>query len=146
MRELPHVTVATVVCKADRFLLVKESSAGKTVYNQPAGHVEAGESVLDAALRETLEETGWQVELSHYLGTYQHDARENGVSYIRHCFVASALRQQCQQPPDADIEAAVWLTREQVKHLQAELRSPMVWRAIEDYCQGQHYPLSIFKS
>ncbi|MEQ8313872.1 MAG: NUDIX hydrolase [Gammaproteobacteria bacterium] len=146
MNELPHVTVATVVCEADRFLLVKESSAGKTVYNQPAGHVETGESVQQAAIRETLEETGWQVELTHYLGTYQHDAAENGISYVRHCFIAAAVRQQSEQPLDTDIEAAVWLTREQVEGLQAELRSPMVWRAIEDYCQGQYFSLSIFKS
>lgn len=144
--QLPHVTVATVVFSDGKFLLVKERSGNRLVYNQPAGHVEPGESIMDAALRETLEETGWEVKLTHYLGTYQHDAHENGVSYVRHCFIANPQQCQSDTPLDGDIESTVWLSREAVESLQDELRSPMVWRAIEDYFQGEYFPLSLFKS
>lgn len=143
---LPHVTVATVVSAEGRFLLVKERSGSEIVYNQPAGHVEAGEAIMDAALRETLEETGWEVELTHYLGTYQYHSAGNGISYVRHCFIAAVVEQKSMQPLDSDIESAVWLTREEVENLQDELRSPMVWRAIEDYLQGQYFSLSLFKT
>ncbi|MCG8414276.1 MAG: NUDIX hydrolase [Pseudomonadales bacterium] len=142
--ELPHVTVATVVPREGRFLMVRERSDGLLVYNQPAGHVEPEESILDAAIRETLEETAWHIHLESYLGTYQHVAN-NGISYIRHCFVASAGNHDPQRELDQDIEAALWLSADEIAGLQDQLRSPMVWRAIEDYVAGNTYPLSLFK-
>ncbi len=145
MTDLPHVTVATVVFDKDRFLLVREQDGEHTVYNQPAGHVEPGETILAAALRETLEETGWEVELTGYLGTYQYHAPGNDTHYVRHCFIALPLSQVSDSPPDQDIESAVWLTRQQVMGLQDELRSPMVLRAIDDYLHAEHFPLSLFR-
>lgn len=142
--DLPHVTVATVVVKDGSFLMVRERSDGLVVYNQPAGHVENGETILDAAIRETLEETAWHIHLESYLGTYQHIA-DNGISYVRHCFVASALEHAADRALDEDIEAALWLSAEDIAGLQDQLRSPMVWRAIEDYNSGTRYPLSLFK-
>lgn len=139
------MTVATVVCDDNRFLLVRERDDGRLVYNQPAGHVEPGEAIADAALRETLEETGWRVSLQSYLGTYQYHAPNNGIHYVRHCFIARPLQQINDSPPDSDIEAAIWLTRDEVVGLQDKLRSPMVLRAIDDYQNAPHYPLSVFR-
>ncbi len=146
MHDKPHLTVATVICKDQKFLLVQERDHGRTVYNQPAGHVEAGESIIAAAQRETLEETGWQVALTSYLGTYQYHAASNGIHYVRHCFIASPEQQISDTPPDTDIEAAIWLSHQEVLDLQDALRSPMVLRAIDDYLNAPHYPLSIFRS
>ena len=92
MHQLPHITVATIVERAGKFLMVKENSGGRLVYNQPAGHVEVKESLLDAAIRETLEETAWRVNLEKLLGIYQYTSPENGITYIRHCFICESYR------------------------------------------------------
>ena len=86
----PHLTVATVVEDQGRFLLVEETVGGKPVFNQPAGHVEPFESLKDAAIRETLEETGWEIELTAWQGLYVYHSPRNGVTYYRHCFASLA--------------------------------------------------------
>ena len=78
MHEAPHITVASVVQQAGRFLMVKENADGRTVYNQPAGHLELGESLIAAAERETLEETGWRVRATAFLGIYHYTSQHNG--------------------------------------------------------------------
>ncbi len=90
----PHATVAVVAeDEQGRFLLVEEESHGKVVFNQPAGHIEEGEAILDAVRREALEETGWQVEPESFLGVYTYKAPANGVTYYRFCYAAKAIRQ-----------------------------------------------------
>lgn len=145
MSELPHITVATVIPDGDKFLMVRENSDGELVYNQPAGHVELGETILQAAVRETLEETAWHVELQSFLGVYQHKAESSGITYMRHCFIAQAIRCDESRNLDPDIDEALWLTKNEIRDLQDKLRSPMVWRAIEDYESGDCYPLSLFR-
>ena len=145
MNNLPRITVATVVALEKRFLMVRERAQNKMVYNQPAGHVEVGETLQAAAERETLEETGWQVQIQSVLGVYSYPQSANGIHYLRHCFIAAPEQQLYSQPPDADIESALWLTLEELQGLKAQLRSPMVWRALEDYLAGEAYPLSLLK-
>lgn len=145
MKNLPHITVATVVPHEGRFLMVRERERNKLVYNQPAGHVEVGETLLAAAVRETHEETGWQVQIQSLIGVYSYPQSANGIHYLRHCFTATPEQQLHSQPPDADIESALWLTLEELRGLKAQLRSPMVLRAIEDYLAGEAYPLSLLK-
>ena len=99
MHELPHITVATIVERDGKFLMVRENSGGRLVYNQPAGHVEPSETLFDAALRETLEETAWRVELKQLLGIYQYTSAENGITYIRHCFIAKAIEPRTGTKP-----------------------------------------------
>ncbi len=137
----PHATVATIVEQQNKLLIVEELSHGKRVMNQPAGHVNENESIFDAAIRETLEETGWQVHLTAFIGTYIYRAPENGVTYYRFCFAAQPDKQLTEQLDD-DIIAAHWLTREQIKQQHALLRSPLVTRCIEDYDTRPHLPLS----
>ena len=139
-----HVTVATVVQQDDRFLLVEERSEGFShlVYNQPAGHVESGESLIQAALRETLEETAWQVEIQHFLGIYTYTPPMfPDRSYFRFAFLAKPLR-DTQQALDSDIVRATWLTLDQLQS-SARARSPLVIQAIEDALAGKKYPLSL---
>ena len=145
MTELPHTTVATVVVDDGKFLMVREMSGDRFVYNQPAGHLEVGESLLEAALRETLEETAWHIELQNYLGVYQHQSTENGISYVRHCFTAKPVKQDLKRNLDPDIESVHWLRKNEIIDLQDKLRSPMVLRAIEDYLSGDCFPLSMFR-
>ena len=125
--------------------MVRERSLDELVYNQPAGHVEVGETLLAAAERETLEETGWHVRIQSLLGVYSYPQSANGIHYLRHCFIATPEKQLYAQPPDAEIESALWMTLEEMQGLKAQLRSPMVLRAIEDYLAGEAYPLSLLK-
>ncbi|MEQ9546624.1 MAG: NUDIX hydrolase [Marinobacter sp.] len=139
----PHATVAVIVeDDQGRFLLVEEVSSGLVVFNQPAGHIEEDEAILDAVKRETLEETGWQVEPVHFLGLYTYKAPANGVTYYRFCYSARAVKKVTDQLDDGII-AAHWLTPEEIASLGGQLRSPLVLRCIEDYRNGRRFPLDV---
>ena len=142
MHQIPHITVATIVEREGKFLMVKENSGGRLVYNQPAGHVEVKESLLDAAIRETLEETAWRVNLEKLLGIYQYTSPENGITYIRHCFIAKAIEPRTERDLDEDIAEAVWVSLEELEQRESEMRSPLVLEVIRDYLKGVSYPLS----
>jgi ADP-ribose pyrophosphatase YjhB (NUDIX family) len=141
MQQLPHITVATVVERDGKFLMVREKSHGRLVYNQPAGHVELNESLLEAARRETLEETAWRVKLDKLLGIYQYTSPDNGVTYIRHCFIATAIEPRTELDLDDDISEAVWISFEELQKHESEMRSPLVLDVIRDYKSGVAYPL-----
>ncbi|MCK2147884.1 MULTISPECIES: NUDIX hydrolase [Marinobacter] len=139
----PHATVAVIVEDQEgRFLVVEETSGGRVVFNQPAGHVEEDEAILDAVKRETLEETGWEVEPEHFLGVYTYKAPANGVTYYRFCYSAKALKQVSEEL-DTGIIAAHWLLLEDIRELKDQLRSPLVLDCIEDYRNGRRYPLDV---
>ena len=139
----PHATVAVIVeDQQGRFLLVEERIDGETVFNQPAGHIEEGEAVTEAAVREALEETGWDVEPQAFLGMYRYIAPANGITYFRFCFIASPLRRVTGQLDDG-IVAAHWLTLDQIRNRQDRLRSPMVLDCILDYREGRRFPLDV---
>lgn len=138
----PHAVVATIVEKDGKFLLVEEVVDGRTVYNQPAGHVDENESIFTAALRETLEETAWKVEITDLVGIYTLKSEKPGVTYYRFCFAATAL-EQTDFPLDHGIVGPRWFTLEEVKGLGTQLRSPLVVKCIEDYLAGRRFPLDI---
>lgn len=146
MQWFPHVTVATVIEQNDRFLLVHERSDGLEVYNQPAGHWEENETLADAALRETREETGWDVELTHLIGMSHYISPINGFTYLRISFAAKPLKPIPDARLDPDIIEAVWLTHGEIKSKQAQLRSPLVLNDITRYQLGERYPLSLIKA
>ena len=141
----PHITVATVVEERGRFLLVEEMAEGRAVFNQPAGHLEANESLTEAALRETLEETGWEVELTAVVGIYLYTAPSNCVTYQRVCFAGKALRKIPDSPLDEGIIGPRWLTRDELASQPQRWRSDLVLRCIDDYLQGERFPLSLIR-
>lgn len=144
----PDVTVATIVECDGRYLMVEETSGGKLVLNQPAGHLEPNESLACAALRETLEETGWSVELTSFLGAFQWTAPAvedggSGKQYLRFAFIAEAVSHDPARRLDEGIEQALWLSREEIHAQATRLRSPLVLRVLEDYWAGRRYPLDL---
>ncbi|APP82400.1 NUDIX hydrolase [Xanthomonas hortorum] len=138
----PDVTVATVVVRDGRFLQVEETIGGRLLLNQPAGHLEPNESLLDAAVRETLEETGWDVQLTQFIGTYQWVA-PSGQCFLRFAFVAEALTHHPERSLDTGVVRALWMTPEELRSAAGRLRSPLVWDVVRDYLSGQRYPLAL---
>jgi 8-oxo-dGTP pyrophosphatase MutT (NUDIX family) len=134
----PDVTVACIVPHAGKFLLVEEDVRGMRVLNQPAGHLEPDESLPAAALRETREETGWDISLTHLVGIYQW-ANADG-SFLRFTFAAEPVRHDPARPLDAGIVRAVWMTHDEIA-ASRNLRSPMVLRGVEDFIAGRSAPL-----
>lgn len=136
-----HVVVAVVVERDGRFLLVEEDIGGATLLNQPAGHWEAGETLIEAARREALEETAWDVEPTAFLGIYEFKPPELEYTFLRIAFVADALRHHPQRKLDQGILGAVWMTRDEIAASSARHRGPAVLRCVDDYLRGQRYPL-----
>ena len=136
----PDLTVAAIVERDKRFLLVEERIRGQLVLNQPAGHVEAGESLLQAAVRETLEETAWQFHPTAWLGAYQWQ-RTNGGSTLRFAIVGTVDGFDAQRPLDPPVQSTHWVTREDMQQRAAQLRSPLVLRCVDDYFAGVRLPL-----
>lgn len=139
----PDVTVATIVVRDGRLLVVEERAQGRLVFNQPAGHLEPDETLLDAALRETREETGWDVRLTSFVGAYQWKATETGRHYLRFAFAAEPVRHDPDRALDEGIVQTHWLTPAELQQAQARHRSPLVWQAVEDYLGGRRYPLDM---
>ncbi len=143
-RWTPHVTVATVVVRDGHLLLVEERIDGRDVLNQPAGHLEPGESLAAAAVRETLEETGWAVRLSAFIGVYQWTAPD-GTAFLRFAYAAEPVSHDPARPLDEGILRALWLSPADLQAEHARLRSPLVWEVVADYLGGQRHPLSIVR-
>lgn len=138
-----HVTVASVIEDNGRFLLVEELQRGRLVLNQPAGHLEPGESLIEAAMRETLEETGWTVDIQGLVGVGLYTAPSNGVTYYRTTFFGRPLSHDPLRTLDTGIERALWLTPAEMQVEAERLRSPLVAKAVEHYLAGHRYPLSL---
>ncbi|WP_026244582.1 NUDIX hydrolase [Dasania marina] len=142
----PHVTVATIIERDKQFLLVEEMSHGKQVYNQPAGHLDPNETLQQAAVRETLEETGWAIELQGLVGVALYESPHNGVTYHRTTFYGKALNHHPELPLDDGIVRAVWMSYEEILASSDKLRSRLVLSAIEQYQNGHLYPLNFIYS
>ena len=138
----PHATVATIVEQNGKYLLVEEVVEGTPVLNQPAGHIEEHESIQAAAIRETLEETGWHVKLTDLVGIYNYLA-PNGVTYYRFSFAAEAVQQVPGAQLDYGIIGPVWLSLDELQARRSQWRSPLVRRCIEDFAAGKRYPLDL---
>ncbi|MBI1421842.1 MAG: NUDIX domain-containing protein [Gammaproteobacteria bacterium] len=136
-----HVTVASVVERNGKFLLVQETAGGKTVINQPAGHLEDQESLLDAVVRETLEETAWHFKPSALIGIYRW-RHPSGDTFLRFCFTGELSHEEAGRALDAGIEQVLWLERDALAQRAEMLRSPLVLQCIDDYLAGQRIALS----
>ena len=139
----PNVTVAAVVMRDGKFLLVEEETEAGLAFNQPAGHLEEGESLLDAVVRETLEETAYHFKPTHLVGiyTWQHPTKK--LTYLRFAFGGELHGYEADRPLDEGIVAARWLTLDEIKATQARHRSPLILRCIEDMLAGKTCPLDL---
>ena len=146
MNWTPHVTVACVLQRDHKFLLVEERIDGQLVLNQPAGHWEQGETLIEASVRETLEETAWRYQPSYLTGIYQWQHPETVETYLRFCFTGELLAHDPQRKLDKEIEQVVWLDEEQLKARADEHRSPLVQQCIDDYIDGQRFELSLIQA
>ena len=135
------VTVAAVIERAGKFLMVEERSGSGLVLNQPAGHLEQGESLLAAVTRETLEDTGHRFDPDQVVGFYLWHSLDAETTYFRVAFCGDAEPSADVAALDDGIVAVHWLTRPQLVARAHQLRSPMVLRCIDDYLAGQRYPL-----
>ena len=138
----PDITVAAVVERAGRFLIVQERAARRVVLNQPAGHLEDGESLPQAVVRETLEETGYSFVPEAVTGVYLWQGPA-GRTFLRVAFAGAVGDRADGASLDRAIIRTAWITREQLREREAELRSPLVLRCIDDYLDGARYPLEL---
>ena len=141
----PNVVVAAIIEHDGRFLLVEEEADGEIVLNQPAGHLDEGETLIDAVIRETFEETAWHVEPTALLGVYRWPHPDKKITYLRFAFIARAVREEIGRTLDHGCLRALWLTPEEIRAQRARHRSPQVERCLNDYTAGQRYPLSLLK-
>jgi len=141
----PNVVVAAIVEQDGKFLLVEEKAEGKLVLNQPAGHLDEGESLLNAVVRETLEETAWHFEPQALLGVYRWPHPTKNITYLRFAFIGQVTRHEPERRLDKGIVRAVWMTAEEIRAEKARHRSPQVERCLNDYLAGQRFSLDLLK-
>ena len=139
----PDVTVAAVAQHEGRFLFVEERVRGRVVINQPAGHLEDGETFLEAVVRETLEETGWDFEPSAVVGVYLWRPGHMNRSFLRVAFAGELSAHDPNRPLDRGILGTRWMTKDELAAAQLRLRSPLVLRCVEDYLAGTRYPCGL---
>jgi 8-oxo-dGTP pyrophosphatase MutT (NUDIX family) len=139
----PNVTVAAVVERAGRFLLVEEHTVRGRLLNQPAGHLDPGESLTEAVAREILEETAYIFKPTALLGVYQYHHPDDEVTYLRFAFTGEITGHEAGRALDEGIIHAVWLAPDDIRREAARHRSPLVMRCIDDYLAGRRYPLAV---
>lgn len=143
MRWRPNVTVAAVIEQDGRFLLVEERVDGRRLLNQPAGHLEPGESLVEAVVRETLEETARAFEPLGLVGVYRWRPPGSELTFLRFAFYGRAGAREPGRTLDAPILDTHWLAPQALHARPEALRSPLVLRCIEDYLAGRRYPLEL---
>jgi 8-oxo-dGTP pyrophosphatase MutT (NUDIX family) len=143
MRWTPHVTVAAIAERQGALLFVEEAIAGRLVLNQPAGHWEEDESLIDAVRREVLEETGYGFAPEALTGIYRWDVPDRDLTYLRFVFAGEVGIAPVRDTLDRNILRTLWLSPEELAAERARLRSPMVLRCVQDYLAGRRFPLEI---
>ena len=139
----PNVTVAAVIERDGKFLLVEEETAQGIRFNQPAGHLEADESLLTAVAREVLEESAYHFIPQHLLGIYRWHSAASNTTYLRFAFSGIITAHEADRPLDTGILQALWLTIDEIRSNQERHRSPLVLRCVEDYLGNKRYPLDL---
>ena len=139
----PNVTVAAIVEQTGKFLLVEEETPDGVLFNQPAGHLENGESPLEGVIREAWEETAYRFTPTALLGVYQWKQPARDITYLRFAFIGKVAGHDPTQPLDTGIIRAVWMTPEEIRATRTRHRSPQVLSCVEHYLAGQRFPLSV---
>jgi 8-oxo-dGTP pyrophosphatase MutT (NUDIX family) len=139
----PELTVAAVVKQHDRFLMIEEMVRDRAVFNQPAGHVEPGESLIEAVVRETREESAWDFVPDAITGIYLYTDKATARTYLRVVFTGQLLSHHAEQALDDGILRTLWLGRPDLLARRARLRSPLVLRSIDDFLAGHRLPVDM---
>jgi len=145
----PNVTVAALMERYGRFLLVEEETDDGVRFNQPAGHLDEGESLVEACSREALEETAHAFTPTELVGVYQWPrpkmANEGDITYLRFAFAGKVGAHETARQLDTGILRAVWLTPAEIEASTARHRSPLVWQCVRDYLAGRRFPLDVIR-
>ena len=139
----PNVTVAAIIERDGKFLLVEEETDEGVRFNQPAGHLECNESLTDAVIREALEETGYTFAPKFVVGVYNWRHPGKDVTYLRFAFGGEITGHDATRQLDAGILGARWLSLDEVRANAGQHRSPLILRCIEDWQAGKRYPLDL---
>jgi len=139
----PSVTVAAIIECDGRFLLVEEETGAGVRLNQPAGHLDEGESLVEACAREALEETAHAFTPTELVGIYQWLRPQGDITYLRFAFAGKVGARETARPLDAGILRAVWLTPADIEASASRHRSPLVLQCIRDYLAGRRFPLDV---
>ena len=139
----PNVTVAAVVEREGAFLLVEEQTGDGIRYNQPAGHLEAGESLVDAVIREALEESACDFTPEALLGIYQYQQTRSGTTYLRFAFTGSLSAPRPGRALDTGILRTLWMPVDEIHACRNRHRSPLLLQCVEDYLRGIRHPLHL---
>ncbi len=141
----PDVTVAAIIEQDNHFLMVEEFSQGKLVLNQPAGHLEDGETLIQAVEREVNEETAWIFHPEAVVGLYLYPSSTRSTTYLRVCFTGSCSNFDPEQTLDHGIQQALWMSLDEIRTQSERLRSPSIMASFEDYLNGHRFPLEYLK-
>ena len=139
----PNTTVAAIIERDNKFLLVEEITERGNRFNQPAGHLEDGETLVQAVIRETMEEAAYEFTPEFLLGVYQWKHTLNDTTYLRFAFIGKAGVHYPMQELDEGIVQAVWMDIDEIRDKANLMRSPQILSCIEDYLAGKRYPLEV---
>lgn len=142
----PNVTVAAIVERDGRFLLVEEETEDGLRFNQPAGHLDEGESLVTACAREALEETAWGFMPTALIGIYQWPRPQRDITYLRFAFAGELGAYEAGRALDTGILRAVWMTADEIRATAERHRSPLVGQCVNDYLIGRRFPLDLFRN
>lgn len=143
MQWKPNTTVAAIVEQDGKFLMVEETTAEGMRINQPAGHLEQGESLIQAVIRETNEETAYDFTPQNLLGIYHWQRPDKEITYLRFAYIGKVGVHRPDQKLDDGILRSVWMSIDELRASQTIHRSPQVLKCVEDYLAGQRYPLEV---
>ena len=146
MSWVPHITVASIIERENKFLFVEEYIKNNVVLNQPAGHLEENETIEEGCIRETLEETAYLVKVDHLIGIYQERRKGALDMWLRFCFKCTIQKEFTEIELDKNIIRKVWLTKDEILMPEKKLRSKMVIKCINDFELGKKYPKEIINS
>ena len=139
----PHTTVAAVLERDGKFLLVEEETEQGIRFNQPAGHWEPNETLSAGAIREAMEESAYEFEPEYLIGIYRWHSNASDTTYLRFAFGGHLLAHHPERALDKGILRTVWMTPDEIRATQARHRSPLILRCVEDYLAGKRYPLEL---
>lgn len=144
MQWKPNVVVAAIIRRDNQYLLIEEhGNDGRLVFNQPAGHLEEGETLIEAVKREVLEETAWQFEPEGLVGVYLRPDPANDITYLRFCFYGHCTVHHPDRTLDEGIERTLWMNQTDIEAVADRMRSPLVIKCMQDYLAGHTYPLDM---